>query len=191
MPKPEREAVKDLLPTAKRIWRWPFTRGGAPKKYAGPVEFVDQGWLIMNGRACTFEEFEAEWANRAAQIRERAVSQARSPGRSRQTEQQSPPNQTGLRGGSQELLVISGRQVLLRGRAVSFRVTPEKLPEIICFLRALNRQPRLWVTGPEIDRRNPKYSGTRWDRLRKRLPASLKKMIESGPLLGYRIKWRN
>jgi hypothetical protein len=50
------------------------------------------------------------------------------------------------------------------------------------FLKALNLEPGKWITGKELG------WGTRWDRVLRRLPVALRRLVETDRQHGYRLK---
>src|SRR5262249_53733700 len=94
--------------------------------------------------------------------------------RRRVLRKETPPAAPGLR------LRIDGETVYLDGQVVTLGLTVEAAIDARTFLEALIQYAPERVSMREIGR------GKRWDRVRKKLPAALRALIESGPK-GYRI----
>jgi hypothetical protein len=84
-------------------------------------------------------------------------------------------------------LAVVGTAVLLDGHPVPLGLTAEASGDALTYLRAVIEAAPNWVSGPDIAR------GIRWDRVRKRLPARLRSLIETNRRKGYRLRnraWR-
>jgi hypothetical protein len=100
-------------------------------------------------------------------------------------EKRSPPPPKPLKVGRLELC---GRAIHLDGQPVPLNMTAEAEVETLRFLRALMQNGHSWTSGSSIG------TGFRWDRLKKKLPAKLRTLIEGKSGTGYRLlpkAWRN
>jgi hypothetical protein len=66
-------------------------------------------------------------------------------------------------------------------------MTREKSAEALAFLSVLSQNPGQWQSSTDINDKYPTMKGTRWDRVKKRLPECVLKIIESNRRKGYRL----
>jgi hypothetical protein len=96
-------------------------------------------------------------------------------------------------------LSIKGVAVHLDGNPLCLGDTSDARAAAVCFLTHLLRAKGNWLSGSEVDeaeeqRGGASLAGTRWDRVRRRLPESVRELIESSPMKGFRLApvcWRN
>lgn len=81
-------------------------------------------------------------------------------------------------------LVVAEKSVYLDGQPVRLNLTAEAADETLTYLRAVIQAAPNWVTGPDIG------CGIRWDRVRRRLPACLRDLIETDRRKGNRLHSR-
>jgi hypothetical protein len=102
-----------------------------------------------------------------------------------------PPPGAGCR------LQLADGRALLDGKEVTLDLTAERRDVALCYLGHLIRMGGDWISDPEVneaeDERASGLSGTRWDRLRKKLPGDVRCLIETSPKKGARLRpeaWR-
>ena len=93
--------------------------------------------------------------------------------------------------------IVEGK-ILLDGARVTLDQTDESIKLTLCFLEHVLDADGDWRSSGDInriERRKPNqgFSGTRWDRVFKKLPSSISSLIESNRRKGYRLRpeaWR-
>jgi hypothetical protein len=92
-------------------------------------------------------------------------------------------------------LRIDGERLLLDGEPVPLDMTPEAREKALTYLRYLIGAAGNYISDGDIDRaehgRPGGLLGTRWDRVRARLPASVRALINTHKRMGSRLDaWR-
>ena len=89
-------------------------------------------------------------------------------------------------------LQIEGSFVLLDGNPVDLDMKPERRQEVLCYLAHLLAEPTVWVSGPDINRREQQkqggLTGVRWDVVKSYLPACIGDLIETHQSKGSRLR---
>jgi hypothetical protein len=95
-------------------------------------------------------------------------------------------------------LKLAGDKILLDGEAVRFDLTANAAQRARCFLRHVIRADGNWISGPEMDEEERQLqgqglAGTKWDRVKSRLPKHVAALVQGRTGAGYRLRptaWR-
>jgi hypothetical protein len=88
---------------------------------------------------------------------------------------------------------VQGERVFIGDKEITLNLTTERRREALCLIRHVLSQRGGWITGPDIAiaekaETGVDLTGTRWDRVFKSFPPSIKKHIESRSRKGYRLR---
>jgi hypothetical protein len=121
------------------------------------------------------------WLAKVKALRTAAEALDGAEGRAAANEQARTPAIPSLR------LEVRGTAVFLDGKLVPWDLTAQAQEDAIRYVQALIDANGNWISGPDIE------AGTRWDRIRQKLPQSIRSLTETDRRKGNRLcskAWR-